>query len=163
VTGFLDIPAAPYTEDWRPEEPDRPEAAERFEGLAGFEQAHEPGPPEQSAWSRPVEHPARAGEPEAGPGDLPPQAGHPVPEDVPPWSAPPEPAGIEPWIEAAGTAGAAGPTVTEVAAMAAVAASDGHVPVQGGFEQRIAAVRPVPAASWKRVVFGATRGRLNLG
>jgi len=47
--------------------------------------------------------------------------------------------------------------------MAAVAASDGHVPVPGGFEQRIAAVRPVPATAWKRVVFGATRGRLNLG
>ncbi|MFW6640718.1 hypothetical protein ACOALZ_11845 [Nocardiopsis algeriensis] len=35
--------------------------------------------------------------------------------------------------------------------------------VPGGYEQRIAAVRPVPASSWRRAVFAATGGRVNLG
>ncbi|WP_433698981.1 hypothetical protein [Nocardiopsis sp. CA-288880] len=163
VTGFLDIPAAPYTEGWRSEPLERPDPSERFEGLAGFEQAHEPATPERSAWSTVAEAPAPEGPPEARPADVLPEEARPGPAAVAEQPAATGPTGLESWIEAAGTAGAVGPTVTEVAAMAAVAASDGHVPVPGGFEQRIAAVRPVPASAWKRAVFGATGGRLNLG
>ncbi|WP_160050048.1 MULTISPECIES: hypothetical protein [unclassified Nocardiopsis] len=43
------------------------------------------------------------------------------------------------------------------------AASHGHTPVPDGYEQRIAAVRPVPASPLRRAVFAATGGRLNLG
>ncbi|WP_223830468.1 hypothetical protein [Nocardiopsis quinghaiensis] len=50
--------------------------------------------------------------------------------------------GIESWIEAA---------------------NDGHTPVPGGYEQRIAAVKRIPASPWRRAVFAATGGRLNLG
>ncbi|MGW8528762.1 MULTISPECIES: hypothetical protein [Nocardiopsidaceae] len=163
VTGFLDIPAAPYTEGWRSEPLERPDPSERFEGLAGFEQAHEPATPERSAWSTVAEAPAQEGPPEARPADVLPEEARPGPAAGSEQPAAAGPTGLESWIEAAGTAGAVGPTVTEVAAMAAVAASDGHVPVPGGFEQRIAAVRPVPASAWKRAVFGATGGRLNLG
>ncbi|PDP87180.1 hypothetical protein CQJ94_13580 [Glycomyces fuscus] len=57
--------------------------------------------------------------------------------------APEPPArGIESWIDAVG---------------------DGHVPVRGGYEQRIAAVRRIPASPWRRAVFAVTGGRLNLG
>ncbi|MFC9086057.1 hypothetical protein [Nocardiopsis dassonvillei] len=50
--------------------------------------------------------------------------------------------GIESWIDAVG---------------------DGRAPVQGGYEQRIAAVKSVPASPWRRAVFAVTGGRLNLG
>ncbi|QUX29408.1 hypothetical protein KGD83_02065 [Nocardiopsis akebiae] len=50
--------------------------------------------------------------------------------------------GIESWIDAVG---------------------HGRTPVQGGYEQRIAAVRSVPASPWRRAVFTVTGGRLNLG
>ncbi|WP_047872284.1 hypothetical protein, partial [Nocardiopsis sp. RV163] len=50
--------------------------------------------------------------------------------------------GIESWIDALG---------------------DGRTPVRGGYEQRIAAVRSVPASPWRRAVFAVTGGRLNLG
>ncbi|WP_444961756.1 hypothetical protein [Nocardiopsis sp. M1B1] len=50
--------------------------------------------------------------------------------------------GIESWIDAVG---------------------DARTPVQGGYEQRIAAVRSVPASPWRRAVFAVTGGRLNLG
>lgn len=50
--------------------------------------------------------------------------------------------GIDPWIDAAG---------------------GGHVPVPGGYEQRIAAVRRIPLSPWRRAVFTVTGGRLNLG
>ncbi|MFJ9556082.1 hypothetical protein ACIRPH_19865 [Nocardiopsis sp. NPDC101807] len=163
VTGFLDIPAAPYTEGWRSEPLERPDPSERFEGLAGFEQEHEPATPERSAWPTAAEAPAGEGTPGARPGDVLPEEAGPGPGAGTGQPAAAGPTGIESWIEAAGTAGAVGPTVTEVAAMAAVAASDGHVPVPGGFEQRIAAVRPVPESAWKRAVFGVTGGRLNLG
>ncbi|WP_435111456.1 hypothetical protein [Nocardiopsis synnemataformans] len=43
------------------------------------------------------------------------------------------------------------------------AVDDGRTPVQGGYEQRIAEVRSVPASSWRRAVFAVTGGRLNLG
>lgn len=50
--------------------------------------------------------------------------------------------GIESWIDAVG---------------------DARTPVQGGYEQGIAAVRSVPASPWRRAVFAVTGGRLNLG
>ncbi len=61
-----------------------------------------------------------------------------------PWAPAQDPStrGIESWIDAVG---------------------DGRAPVQGGYEQRIAAVRSVPASSWRRAVFAVTGGRLNLG
>ncbi|NKY99679.1 hypothetical protein [Nocardiopsis alborubida] len=43
------------------------------------------------------------------------------------------------------------------------AVDDRRTPVQGGYEQRIAEVRSVPASSWRRAVFAVTGGRLNLG
>ncbi|MGQ4269574.1 hypothetical protein, partial [Nocardiopsis changdeensis] len=33
----------------------------------------------------------------------------------------------------------------------------------GGYEQRLAAVKPVPTSVWKRTVFAVTRGRVNPG
>ena len=41
-------------------------------------------------------------------------------------------------------------------------ADDLHPPAPGGLEERIVAVRPVPGAPWKRALFRATRGRVNL-
>ena len=38
-----------------------------------------------------------------------------------------------------------------------------HVPLPGGFEERIAAIAPVPEAAWRRAVFVMTRGRVKLG
>src|SRR5699024_1066541 len=40
---------------------------------------------------------------------------------------------------------------------------DAHVPLPGGFEERIAAIEPVPEAAWRRAVFVVTRGRVKLG
>ncbi len=54
--------------------------------------------------------------------------------------APEEPGGTEP-----------GPTAEEL-----------HTPAPGGLEERIVAVRPVPGTPWKRALFRATRGRVNL-
>ncbi|WP_147453861.1 hypothetical protein [Nocardiopsis sp. Huas11] len=45
----------------------------------------------------------------------------------------------------------------------AAPAEPGHVPVSGGYEQRILALAPVPASRWGRALFAATGGRLNLG
>ena len=41
-------------------------------------------------------------------------------------------------------------------------ADDLHTPAPGGLEERIVAVRPVPGVPWKRALFRATRGRVNL-
>ncbi|WP_156365880.1 hypothetical protein [Nocardiopsis sp. NRRL B-16309] len=38
-----------------------------------------------------------------------------------------------------------------------------HVPVAGGYEERIVALAPVPASPWGRALFAVTGGRLNLG
>ncbi|MFE6446395.1 hypothetical protein [Nocardiopsis dassonvillei] len=73
-----------------------------------------------------------------------PAANHPpteAPAQDPPAQALPA-RGIESWIDAVG---------------------DGRTPVQGGYEQRIAAVKSVPASPWRRAVFAVTGGRLNLG
>lgn len=43
------------------------------------------------------------------------------------------------------------------------AGGDVHTPLPGGYEQRIAAVRRIPVSPWRRAVFVATGGRLNLG
>lgn len=43
------------------------------------------------------------------------------------------------------------------------AVGEGRTPVEGGYEQRIAAVRSVPASPWGRAVFAVTGGRLNPG
>jgi hypothetical protein len=65
--------------------------------------------------------------------------------DLPaPYSPAPEPSarGIESWIDAV---------------------DGGHTPVQGGYEQRIAAVKSVPSSPWRRAVFAVTGGRINPG
>ncbi|MFE1469280.1 hypothetical protein [Nocardiopsis dassonvillei] len=72
-------------------------------------------------------------------------AANPPPTEVPAQDPPaqdPRALGIESWIDAVG---------------------DGRTPVQGGYEQRIAAVKSVPASPWRRAVFAVTGGRLNLG
>ncbi|OLT28590.1 hypothetical protein BJF83_15040 [Nocardiopsis sp. CNR-923] len=38
-----------------------------------------------------------------------------------------------------------------------------HTPTPGGYEARIAAIRPVPVAWTRRAVFAVTGGRVNLG
>ncbi|WDZ90745.1 hypothetical protein [Nocardiopsis sp. HUAS JQ3] len=65
-----------------------------------------------------------------------------APSAQPPSAQSPSAQGIESWIDAVG---------------------DVRTPVQGGYEQRIAAVRSVPASPWRRAVFAVTGGRLNLG
>ncbi|MCP3014985.1 hypothetical protein NGM33_16770 [Nocardiopsis dassonvillei] len=67
-------------------------------------------------------------------------AANPPPTEVPAQDPPAR--GIESWIDAVG---------------------GGRTPVQGGYEQRIAAVKSVPASPWRRAVFAVTGGRLNLG
>ncbi|WP_152476942.1 hypothetical protein [Nocardiopsis salina] len=60
---------------------------------------------------------------------------------------------------------AEGPAEAEVRPVSAAPVFGGelHTPLPGGLEERIAAVPPVPDVVWKRALFRATRGRLNLG
>ncbi|WP_304452828.1 hypothetical protein [Nocardiopsis sp. YSL2] len=64
----------------------------------------------------------------------------------------------------AATRGEAVPSAPDAAApVDGSPAEPEHVPVPGGYEQRIIALAPVPVSRWGRALFAATGGRLNLG
>ncbi len=96
----------------------------------------------QTGTKRPEQFRGTLGEGPPGPPDASVRSGLTQPESAQPESAVSGAPGIESWIEAA---------------------NDGHTPVPGGYEQRIAAVKRIPASPWRRAVFAATGGRLNLG